>query len=314
MTLLVQFPGQGSQSVGMLSEHAKVHALVRETFEEASDALGVDIWKVSQENPDDTLNQTAFTQPAILTASVALGRLWSAMNETKASHLVGHSLGEYSALVFANAISFAEAVRLVRTRGELMQSAVPAGSGAMAAIIGLDDETVKATCESVAKENRAVVSAVNFNAPGQVVIAGAKSAVESASEALKSAGAKRAMLLPVSVPSHCDLMKAAAEDFAGALQSCAWKETSIPVIHNVSADVADDEAHRRQLLEQQLFSPVRWVESIQKAAASGVTTAVECGPGKVLTGLLKRIDKSIQGYSIDTPESLDAALTAIQKG
>lgn len=308
-TLAFVFPGQGSQAVGMLSGLATDYALIGQTFAEASDALGYDLWALTQQGPAELLNQTDKTQPAILTASIALWRVWLAENGVRPGFVAGHSLGEYSALVAAGSLTLADAVRLVERRGQLMQEAVPAGQGGMAAILGLDDETVRAACGEAAQGE--VVSAVNFNAPGQVVIAGAAAAVARAIDACKARGAKRAMALPVSVPSHCDLMRPAAEKFAANVSGLAWQAPQIAIVQNTSAAVpADVETLQRDLLAQ-LYSPVRWVESIVTLAGLGVTELVECGPGKVLSGLNKRCAKGVNTHNLDTPEAFAAARAAL---
>ncbi len=293
----------------MLGELADAEPLIAETFAEASAALGYDLWALCQQGPAEQLNQTDKTQPAILTASVALWRLWCAKTDVRPAFVAGHSLGEYSALVAAGAMELASAARLVARRGELMQQAVPAGTGAMAAILGLEDADVLAACAEVAQGD--VVSAVNFNAPGQVVIAGSTAAVERAIEACKARGAKRAMPLPVSVPSHCDLMRPAAEQFAADIEAVGLKAPQIPLVQNVTATaVADLEALKQNLLAQ-LYSPVRWVESMQWLGEQGVAGLVECGPGKVLGGLNKRCLKGAANYSLDTPDGLSACLAAL---
>lgn len=303
------FPGQGSQSLGMLGSVAAQYPQVLETFAEASAALGYDLWALTQQGPEEQLNQTDKTQPAILTASVALWRLWLAQGGVRPAFVAGHSLGEYSALVAAGCLSLADAVRLVERRGQLMQEAVPAGEGAMAAILGLEDADVLAACEASAGGE--VVSAVNFNAPGQVVIAGSSAAVARAIEACKAKGAKRAMALPVSVPSHCALMRPAAERFAEAVEAVAWQAPNLPLVQNVSAAVAADlDTLKRDLLAQ-LYSPVRWVESVVALAGHGVTELVECGPGKVLSGLNKRCVKGLNTHNLDTPEAFAAAREAL---
>lgn len=308
-TLAFVFPGQGSQAVGMLSGLAADYALIGQTFAEASDALGYDLWALTQQGPAELLNQTDKTQPAILTASIALWRVWLAENGARPGFVAGHSLGEYSALVAAGSLTLADAVRLVERRGQLMQEAVPAGQGGMAAILGLDDETVRAACAEAAQGE--VVSAVNFNAPGQVVIAGAAAAVERAIDACKARGAKRAMALPVSVPSHCALMRPAAEKFAANVSELAWQAPHIALVQNTSAAIpADLETLQRDLLAQ-LYSPVRWVESIVTLAGLGVTEFVECGPGKVLSGLNKRCAKGVNTHNLDTPEAFAAARAAL---
>lgn len=308
-SLAFVFPGQGSQAVGMLAELGAQHAVIRETFAEASAALGYDLWALTQEGPAELLNQTDKTQPAILAASVALWRLWRAEGGAQPAFVAGHSLGEYSALVAAGSLAFADAVKLVELRGQLMQQAVPAGQGGMAAILGLDDDTVRAACAEAAQGE--VVSAVNFNAPGQVVIAGSAAAVERAIEACKARGAKRAMALPVSVPSHCALMRPAAEKFAAAVEAIDWQLPQIAIVQNTSAQVPVDLAVLKRDLLEQLYSPVRWVESVVLLAERGVTELVECGPGKVLSGLNKRCAKGVNTYNLDTPEAFAAARAAL---
>ena len=302
------FPGQGSQHLGMLAELAAQHAVIQETFAEASEVLGYDLWDLVQNGPEADLNQTDKTQPALLTAGVALWRLWEQQGGEKPAIMAGHSLGEYTALVCAGAISFADGVTLVRKRGEFMQVAVPAGAGAMAAILGLDDEGIKAACVSAAEG--AVVSPVNFNCPGQVVIAGEKAAVERAIDACKAAGAKRAVPLPVSVPSHCALMKPAADQLAEVLASITVSLPSIPVVQNVAARVPTTPDELKQNLLAQLYSPVLWTDCVQAMVAQGVETTLECGPGKVLSGLNKKIHKALVVKAINDPEGFDAALAS----
>ena len=303
------FPGQGSQSLGMLAELGSAHALVGQTFAEASEALDYDLWALCQNGPLETLNQTDKTQPAILTASIALWRLWQAENGAQPAFVAGHSLGEYSALVAAGAVSFADAVRLVERRGQLMQEAVAPGQGAMAAILGLDDAQVIEACAEAAQGE--VVSAVNFNAPGQVVIAGATSAVNRGIEACKARGAKRAMALPVSVPSHCDLMRPAAERFAQAVDALNWQMPKSAVVQNVSAQVPGDLATLKQDLLAQLYSPVRWVETVQFLAGQGVHQLLECGPGKVLAGLNKRCAEGVVTHNLESVQGFAAAQAAL---
>ncbi|MBK3758495.1 ACP S-malonyltransferase [Stutzerimonas frequens] len=308
-SLAFVFPGQGSQSLGMLAELGAQQSVIIDTFAEASAALGYDLWALTQQGPEEQLNQTDKTQPAILAASVALWRLWQSEGGARPAFVAGHSLGEYSALVAAGSLPFADAVKLVELRGQLMQQAVPAGQGGMAAILGLEDADVLAACTEAAQGE--VVSAVNFNAPGQVVIAGSAAAVERAIEACKAKGAKRAMALPVSVPSHCDLMRPAAERFAASVEAIAWQAPQIPLVQNVSAAVvADLDTLKRDLLAQ-LYSPVRWVESMVVLGDRGVTSLVECGPGKVLSGLNKRCVKGVSTYNLDTPEAFAATRGAL---
>ncbi|SDH45198.1 ACP S-malonyltransferase [Pseudomonas panipatensis] len=308
-SLAFVFPGQGSQSLGMLAELGAQHAPVRDTFAEASVALGYDLWALVQEGPEERLNQTDKTQPAILAASIALWRLWQNEGGNAPAYVAGHSLGEYSALVAAGSLAFADAVKLVERRGQLMQEAVPAGTGGMAAILGLEDADVLAACAEAAQGE--VVSAVNFNAPGQVVIAGAAQAVERAIEACKSRGAKRAVALPVSVPSHCALMRPAAERFAESIEAIEWQLPKISLVQNVSAQVPADLATLKRDLLAQLYSPVRWVETVQLLAAKGVSDLVECGPGKVLAGLNKRCAKGVNTHNLDSADAFSAARAAL---
>ncbi|MEZ8142257.1 ACP S-malonyltransferase [Enterovibrio sp. FF113] len=301
----VVFPGQGSQAVGMLAALAEQFAVVKETFAEASGVLGYDLWELVQNGPDTDLNQTNLTQPALLTASVAIWRVWLEQGGAQPSVMAGHSLGEYSALVCAGVIDFKQAVKLVELRGELMQEAVPAGVGAMSAIIGLDNDAIAKACEDAAQGQ--VVSPVNFNSPGQVVIAGNKEAVERANVLCKDAGAKRALPLPVSVPSHCALMKPAADKLAVALESIDFSAPSIPVINNADVAAETDPAAIKRALVHQLYGPVRWTESVEKMAGQGVALLLEMGPGKVLTGLAKRIDRNLNAAAVNDPASLEAA-------
>jgi [acyl-carrier-protein] S-malonyltransferase len=300
------FPGQGSQTVGMLTELAATYPLVEETFREASDALGYDLWQLVSQGPAEELNKTWQTQPALLAASVAIYRVWQQQGGEQPALMAGHSLGEYSALVCAGVLNFADAVKLVELRGKLMQEAVPEGTGAMQAIIGLDDAAIRKACEESAQGQ--VVSPVNFNSPGQVVIAGNKEAVGRAGAACKAAGAKRALPLPVSVPSHCALMKPAADKLAVALESITFNAPAVPVINNVDVKAETDAAAIRHALVRQLYSPVRWTESVEAMAAQGVTQLLEMGPGKVLTGLTKRIVDSLTAAAVNDTASLTAAL------
>ncbi|BBH47377.1 ACP S-malonyltransferase [Pseudomonas sp. KU43P] len=308
-SLAFVFPGQGSQSLGMLKELGAEEPVIVETFKEASEALGYDLWELVQGGPEEQLNQTDKTQPAILTASIALWRLWQAEGGATPAFVSGHSLGEYSALVAAGSLSLKDAVKLVKRRGELMQEAVPAGHGAMAAILGLDDAVVVGLCAKAAEDE--VVSAVNFNSPGQVVIAGNTAAVDRAMALCKEAGAKRALPLPVSVPSHCALMKPAAERFAESVSAIEWKAPQIPVVQNVTAAIAADlDALKHDLLAQ-LYQPVRWVECVQTLAANGAVNLVECGPGKVLAGLNKRCADGVTTYNLNTPDAFAATRAAL---
>ncbi len=304
--LAIVFPGQGSQSVGMLAELYQHYPIVQATFSEASAALGYDLWALVANGPEADLNETHRTQPALLAASVAVWRLWQQQNGTAPAYLAGHSLGEYSALVCAGVLSLADAVQLVEKRGQYMQQAVPAGVGAMSAIIGLDDAAIAKACEEAAQGE--VVAPVNYNSPGQVVIAGHKAAVERAGEACKAAGAKRALPLPVSVAPHCALMRPAAEQLAKDLAALVFHAPTIPVINNVDVQSAADEAAIKDALVRQLYSPVRWTETIEYFAAAGVTEVVELGAGKVLSGLIKRINKELTTGSVNDAASLSAAL------
>ncbi|MCD8548425.1 MAG: ACP S-malonyltransferase [Aeromonadaceae bacterium] len=306
----IAFPGQGSQSVGMLAELVEQHAVVSETFAEASEVLGYDLLNLVLNGPADDLNKTWRTQPALLTASVALWRLWQQQGGAQPAVMAGHSLGEYSALVCAGALDFADAVKLVELRGQAMQAAVPEGVGAMAAIIGLENDVIAANCELAAQGQ--VVSPVNYNSPGQVVIAGHKEAVERANVLMKESGAKRALPLPVSVPSHCALMQPAAEKLADALATIEIKAPQIPVINNVDVAQETDPARIRDALVRQLFNPVRWTEVVESMANAGVTYEVEMGPGKVLSGLVKRIDKRVEGGAINDQTSLQACLDMVK--
>ncbi|ASL82491.1 ACP S-malonyltransferase [Serratia marcescens] len=300
------FPGQGSQTVGMLAELAAQFPIVEETFGEASSALGYDLWQLVQQGPVEELNKTWQTQPALLAASVAIFRVWQQQGGKAPALMAGHSLGEYSALVCAGVLDFKAAIRLVELRGKLMQEAVPEGTGAMYAIIGLDNDAIAKACEESAQGQ--VVSPVNFNSPGQVVIAGNKEAVERAGAACKAAGAKRALPLPVSVPSHCALMKPAADKLAVALQDITFNAPQVPVVNNVDVRTENDPEAIRSALVRQLYSPVRWTESVEFIAAQGVTSLLEVGPGKVLTGLTKRIVDTLTAAAVNDTASLSAAL------
>ncbi|QTL35211.1 ACP S-malonyltransferase [Pseudoalteromonas viridis] len=299
------FPGQGSQSVGMLAELLETSQVVQDTFAEASAALGYDLAKLVLDGPESELNETHRTQPALLTASVAIFRQWQTEQSDAELVLAGHSLGEYSALVCAGVLDLATAVKLVEKRGLYMQQAVPAGTGSMAAIIGLDDESITKICEEQAEQQ--VVAPVNYNSPGQVVIAGHKEAVERASAACKEAGAKRALPLAVSVPSHCALMKPAAQQLAADLAEIEFAAPVFPVINNV--DVAQQQSSDaiKDALVRQLYSPVRWTETVQQLAKEGITQAYEFGPGKVITGLVKRIDKSIACSAVNDTAAITSA-------
>lgn len=294
------FPGQGSQSVGMMNGFSDLN-IIRDTFTEASDVLGVDLWTMATE-ANDSINETTNTQPIMLTAGVATWRAWLATSDKLPAVLAGHSLGEYTALVASGALTFKDALPLVRYRAEVMQNAVPAGVGAMAAILGLDDETVRAACAEAAQNE--VLEAVNLNSPGQVVIAGNKAAVERGMELAKAKGAKRALPLPVSVPSHCALMKPAALQLAEYLKNVAVNTPQIPVLHNADVAAYRDSEKIKDALVRQLYSPVRWVETVQAIAAQGVTQTAECGPGKVLAGLTKRIVAELPCVALTSNDAL----------
>ncbi len=300
------FPGQGSQAVGMLSDLAQQCPEVEATFAQASEVLGYDLWDLVQQGPDTELNKTHITQPALLSASVAIYRSYLAKGGKPPAFMAGHSLGEYSALVCADALAFRDAIKLVELRGKAMQQAVPAGTGAMYAIIGLEDDKILEACEQASQGQ--VVSAVNFNSPGQVVIAGSKEAVERAAALCKDAGAKRALPLAVSVPSHCALMKPAADELQSVLNDLIVNTPTIPVINNVDVSSEQDAKKIKDALVRQLYSPVRWTETVQKLAEAGATSHAEIGPGKVLTGLAKRIDKSVSCVSVNDNDSLNALI------
>ena len=302
------FPGQGSQSVGMLSQAAEHYAVVGDTFAEASDALGYDLWALVSQGPEDQLTLTEFTQPAILTASVALYRCWQQEGGPSPEFVAGHSLGEYSALVIAGALSLNDAARLVQTRGRAMQSAVPAGEGAMAAVLGLSDAVIDEICVTHC-DDTAYVGAVNYNSPGQVVIAGHAAAVESAGAFMKEAGAKRVLPLPVSAPFHTPLMQPAAAVMAEAFQTVELNDATVPVISNVDAQPHRKAVEIRRLLVRQVSEPVMWTQCVITLIESGCTRFAECGPGKVLAGLLKRIDRSIQCATLEDPEALKVTAT-----
>ncbi|MDQ7073684.1 MAG: ACP S-malonyltransferase [Gammaproteobacteria bacterium] len=307
MKIAAVFPGQGSQSVAMLADLAASHAEVQATFAEASQRLDYDLWQLVQEGPVEKLNQTEFTQPAMLAAGVATYRVWRATGGAEPELLAGHSLGEYSALVVAGVLSLADAAWLVSERGRLMQSAVPAGKGAMAAILGLSDEQVIEVCRAATQGE--VVEAVNFNSSGQVVIAGQTAAVERAMSGAKEAGAKRALPLPVSVPSHSSLMTGAADQLATCFAQIEFSEPKIPVLQNVTAEAASDLETLKGALKQQLFSPVQWVKCVQNLQAAEADVLLELGPGKVLTGLAKRIDRRFASFAVADTATLEKALT-----
>jgi len=306
------FPGQGSQKVGMLAAAYQQFAVVRETFAEASDVLGYDMWDLVQNADQDALNLTTTTQPVLLSASVALWRAWVSVGGPQPLVMSGHSLGEFSALVCAGSIAFRDGVTLVEKRGEFMQEAVPVGVGAMAAIIGLDDDAINLICEETSAADEGVVAAVNFNSPGQVVIAGHTGSVAIAIEALKKAGAKRALRLPVSAPFHTELMKPAGERLAEVISGVAISTPLIPIIHNVHARIEAGPVNIAATLVDQISSPVQWTGCVQAMVDRGAERFVECGPGKVLNGLVRRIDKSLQCFSVEEPDALGAALAELQ--
>lgn len=304
------FPGQGSQEIGMLKELSEAYPIVQEIFSEASSVLGYDLWNLVQEGSAEKLGQTWVTQPALLAASVAIFKVWQQKEGAQPDFMAGHSLGEYSALVCAGVIDFRDAIKLVELRGKLMQEAVPVGTGAMYAIIGLDNDVVVKACKEAAEGQ--VVSPVNFNSPGQVVIAGNKEAVERAAILCKEAGAKRALPLAVSVPSHCELMKPAADKLAEKLKTISFQEPQYSVINNVDVKIETSAQAIKDALIAQLYSPVRWTEIVEFMANQGTTLLVEMGPGKVLTGLTKRIVKTLSGCSVNDPTSLDVALESVK--
>ena len=310
-TVAFIFPGQGSQAPGMLLEWAARHPEIERTFATASELLGFDLWALTTQGPEEELNRTENTQPALLAASVAIWRIWCEASERRPAWLAGHSLGEYSALVCAGAMRFEDAVPLVRERGRLMQKAVPAGVGAMAAVLGLDDERIIQLCESVSRPD-ALVAAANFNAPGQVVVAGHAEAVKGLVDAAKAEGARRSVLLPVSVPSHCPLMKPAADRLAAALAGIPIECPRVPVLHNVDVRPHQGADEIRTALAEQMYLPVRWSDTVRALAAAGVSRFVECGPGKVLAGLNKRIVPGGTTTSLNDEESLNNLLESLQ--
>ncbi len=309
MSLAFVFPGQGSQAVGMLADLATAHPEVKQAFDEASAVLSQNLWELVSNGPTNRLNQTEITQPAMLAAGMAVWRVWQSQQGPAPMMMAGHSLGEYTALVCAGALEFTAAIGLVADRARYMQAASPAGEGAMAAIIGLDDDAVGQLCTDNAEDE--VLSPVNYNSPGQVVIAGSKTAVDRAIANAKAAGAKRALILPVSVPSHCALMHPAAEKMAARLQTVEIHPPAIPVIHNAHVTAESDPAAIRHALVRQTESPVRWVESIQYMIGAGIDRIVECGPGRVLTGLIKRTDKHCRTLPVYDDNSLQQALNAL---
>ncbi|MEM9256946.1 MAG: ACP S-malonyltransferase [Pseudomonadota bacterium] len=310
-SLAFVFPGQGSQKPGMLLDAQQRFAAVAATIEEASDALGYDVWSLVQNGSQEDLNLTETTQPVLLTASVALWRAWQEESGAVPGIMAGHSLGEFTALVCAGSLAFSDAVLLVRRRGQFMQSAVPVGEGAMAAILGLEDDRVRSDCDAAAEVTGQVVAPVNFNAPGQVVIAGHTEAVEAAIAQLKASGAKRAMPLPVSAPFHTELMKPAGERLAEAIADVDIAEPRSPVVHNVHARTESEPERIRELLVEQIYSPVLWTACVGNVAESGATRLVECGPGKVLSGLNRRINSSLDSYPLEAPDDLLTAVTEL---
>jgi len=311
MALIALFPGQGSQAVGMLADFEVEFPVVKDTFTEASGALGYDLWVVAQEGPADQLSLTEITQPLMLTAGVALYRAWIQAGGRAPFYMAGHSLGEYTALTAAGSIQLADAVQLVRARGQFMQDAVPQGTGAMAAVIGLDDDKIEAVCARVATDTGCVIEAVNYNAPGQLVIAGHVEAVEACLPLMKEAGAKRALTLPVSAPFHCALMEPAAERLHEKLDMIEVQIPSVPVIQNVSMKPESDVVVIREQLIKQTFSPVRWTQTVQNFEMLGIRAAAEFGPGAVLSGLAKRIQTGAQHFPLGTCELFTRALQEI---
>lgn len=300
------FPGQGSQKIGMLSELAEQYPLIKETFDQASNALGYNMWELIQKGEQEAINLTERTQPILLASSVAIWRLWNEKNGAIPSQMAGHSLGEWSALVCSGVVDFADGLNIVRARGQYMQQAVPVGEGAMAAIIGLDDKAILKACANA--QSLGVVDAVNFNAPGQVVIAGSNAAVEAAMESCKAAGAKRALPLPVSAPFHTSLMKPAADNLADLVNTVNFSAPQVPVVHNVHAQTETDPETIKALMLEQIYSPVKWVDCVNQLKNNGATTLIECGPGKVLSGLTKRIDREITSLATDSVADFTAAL------
>ncbi len=300
------FPGQGSQKIGMLSELAEQYSLIKETFDQASDVLGYNMWELIQKGEQEAINLTERTQPILLASSVAIWRLWNEKNGAIPSQMAGHSLGEWSALVCSGVVDFADGLNIVRARGQYMQQAVPVGEGAMAAIIGLDDKAILEACANA--QSLGVVDAVNFNAPGQVVIAGSNAAVEAAMESCKAAGAKRALPLPVSAPFHTSLMKPAADNLADLVNTVNFSAPQVPVVHNVHAQTETDPETIKALMLEQIYSPVKWVDCVNQLKNNGATTLIECGPGKVLSGLTKRIDREITSLATDSVADFTSAL------
>lgn len=303
------FPGQGSQKIGMLADLAAEYPIIQQSFAEASDALDYDLWSLIQQGEQEDINLTERTQPILLTSSVAIWRLWQQQGGAEPALMAGHSLGEWSALVCSGVVPFADAVQIVRSRGAYMQQAVPVGQGAMAAIIGLDDEIITNACSEA--EQGKVVSAVNYNAPGQVVIAGDADAVERAIENCKAAGAKRALPLPVSAPFHTSLMRPAADNLAEQVESTTFSAPQVPVVHNVNAKTESDPTVIKTLMLEQIYHPVLWVDCVNTLTKSGISTMIECGPGKVLSGLAKRIDRSLTALATEDVANFNQALSEI---
>jgi len=309
MKTVFMFPGQGSQKIGMMSDLLNESDIAKQVFKEASEAIGIDLLDIALNGPEELINQTAITQPIVLTASVAMWRVWESKSEIKADFVCGHSLGEYTALVASGVLDFQDAVRLVHLRGQLMQNAVPAGEGGMAALLGLDDEGVQSACEEAALGD--VVAAANFNSPGQVVISGATEALERAMIIAKEKGAKRAAKLPVSVPCHCSLLQPAGEELANAMSQLAFSEPLIPIMQNVNAKMAIDLDVLKVNLLAHLHKPVLWSQSISNLVKEGAGTFIECGPGKVLAGLNKRIDKSVKTLAMSDMAGLEQVLSEL---
>lgn len=307
MQLAFVFPGQGSQSLGMLAELAGQHTLIRETFAEASEGAGIDLWAISQDGPEEQLNRTEFTQPALLAAGVAVWRAWQQQGGAQPSVLAGHSLGEYTALVAAGALSLHDGARLVRLRGQLMQEAAPAGTGAMAAVLGAEDALVLEVCKAASDDE--IVVPANFNSPGQIVIGGHAAAVDQALAMLGERGVRKAVKLAVSVPSHTPLMREAANRLAEAMNNLRWHAPKLPIVQNVDAEVHEGVESIRGALVRQLYLPVQWTGCVQALATRGVRRIAECGPGKVLAGLIKRIDKSLDARALGTTTEFESALT-----
>ncbi|MER0215626.1 MAG: [acyl-carrier-protein] S-malonyltransferase [Nitrosomonas sp.] len=306
------FPGQGSQSVGMMNGYTDL-PIIQETFQEASDILKQDFWSMVNNGPADDLNLTINTQPLMLTAGIAVYRAWESLGGEKPAYLAGHSLGEYSALVASEALSFADALALVHFRAQAMQQAVPEGVGGMAAILGMDDEIIETICRDITNQNsEESLEPANFNSPGQIVIAGHKNAILQGIEMAKSKGAKRAIMLPMSIPSHCSLMKPAADSMRQQLAHVPLQSPRIPILHNADVKTHTDTADIKEILIRQLTSPVRWVDTIKALAANGITHVVECGPGKVLAGLNKRIDPNLQQLSLADGEAIKQAINHLR--